>query len=83
MENQKDLKWICLVSLGAMFILLFNYNYARDHYWQFPGFLGAWSYGWIVAYFFLNVLSISTATLYMSGIRGVTVYRITIGSFVV
>lgn len=83
MENQKDLKWISLVSLGAMVILLLNYAFAGGYSWTRQNFLEAWSFGLTLIFLFLNVLTISISTLFSSGIRSATVYNTAEGLFVV
>jgi len=72
-----------LVSLGAMFILFLNYVYGTGYYGTRDSLVEKLSYGFTLTYFVLSVLAISVATLFTSGVRGMAVYRIAIGSFVV
>jgi hypothetical protein len=83
MENQKNLKWISLVSLGTMVILLLNYAFAGGYSWTRQNFLEAWSFGLTLAFLFFNVLAISVSTLFSSGIRSATVCNTARSLFVV
>ncbi len=54
-------------------------NFGLCFGWGIPDWVGFDS---IVTYFFLNVLTISAAALFTSGIERATVYKTAIGSFI-
>jgi hypothetical protein len=68
-----------------MVFLFLDYAYVYAvGYWGMSGDLwGNLRYGLTLTYFVLSVLAISAATLFTSGVRGMVVYRIAIGSFAV
>jgi len=82
MEAQIDLKWISVVSLGTLFILLLNYGIAGGHYWYRDNFGEASAYGFTIVFLFFNILTLSAATLYASGVRNRRVYKMAIVLFV-
>jgi hypothetical protein len=82
METQVDLKWISVVSLGTLFTLLLNYGIAGGPYWYRDNFGEAAAYGFTVVFLFFDILTLSAATLYTSGIRNRRVYKIAIILFV-
>jgi hypothetical protein len=82
LESTLDLKWVAIVSVGVLFIALFNYAFLGGYYSRSRDFWMAMTHGFHAVFLFFNVSTLTMATICMTGKRSNRLHSLTMVFFI-